>query len=202
MYNGDYWDFSPRFGAAWDVQGNGKTVVRVAASLMYNLEPQGVLIDLNPLGANVPSIGYNSSGTAINANTPSNLALAANQITWNLTGPVFPTAASLNYGGPHAGLYTGLSCTVPGDTNLPVNYVATPCSFLASTDPNFKTPHVGQWSLDIQHAITSTLSVEAAYVGNHGRLAGQIDVNQPPVGAGWTAAKVTACRSQRAYQLP
>ena len=61
-----------------------------------------VLIDLNPLGANVPSVGYNTSGTAINANTPSNLALAANQITWNLTGPVFPTA-SLDVTGPHAG---------------------------------------------------------------------------------------------------
>jgi hypothetical protein len=195
LYNGDYWDFSPRFGAAWDVRGDGKTVVRIAASLMYNLEPQGVLIDLNPLGANVPSVGYNSSGTAINANTPSDLHLAANQINWNTTGgTVFPTGLTLNYGGPHAGTYTGLSCTATGDPNiLTLGYVATPCSFLASTDPNFKTPHVGQWSLDIQHAITNTLSVEAAYVGNHGRLAGQIDVNQPPVGAGWTAARVTAC---------
>ena len=195
LYNGDHWDFSPRFGAAWDVQGNGKTVVRLAASLMYNLEPQGVLIDLNPLGANVPSIGYNTSGTAINANTPSNLALAANQITWNTTGPVFPTAVSLTTTGQFAGTYTGLSCTFAGEVGLPAGYVPTPCSFLAATDPNFKTPHVGQWSLDIQHAITSTLSIEAAYVGNHGRQAGQVDINQPPVGAGWTPAAVAACLS-------
>lgn len=214
LYNGDHWDFSPRFGLAWDVQGNGKTVVRVAASLMYNLEPQGVLIDLNPLGANVPSIGYNTSGTAINANTPSNLTLSGcktvpaagqpcGQITWNLAGPVFPTGVSLNYGGPNAGLYTGLSCTMPGDTNiLTPGYVATPCSFLAATDPNFKTPRVGQWSLDIQRAITSSLTLEAAYVGNHGRQAGQIDINQPPVGAGWTATAIANCLASAGAATP
>ena len=31
IYNGDYRDFDPRVGVAWDVKGNGKTVVRAAA---------------------------------------------------------------------------------------------------------------------------------------------------------------------------
>ncbi len=184
LYNGDPWDFSPRAGIAWDLRGNGRTVLRAGAGLLYNLQPQGVLIDLNPLGANVPSIGFNTSGTAINANTPSNLALAANQVTWNLTGPVFPTNLSLLYKGQ---TYTGLSCTVPGDPSLPAGYVATPCSFLAATDPAFRTPHVGQWNVDIQHAFSNSLSIDVAYVGNHGVQASQVDINQPPVGWGWTA---------------
>jgi hypothetical protein len=58
LYHGDHKDFGPRFGVAWDVTGDGKTVVRAAANIMYTQEPIGVVIDINPFGANVPSIGY------------------------------------------------------------------------------------------------------------------------------------------------
>ena len=41
-------------------------------------------------------------------------------------------------------------------------------------------------TLSLQHAFTPNLSVEAAYVGNHGKnLTGIRDINQPPVGSGW-----------------
>ena len=193
LYNGDHWDFSPRVGIAWDVLGNGKTVLRAGGGLLYNLQPQGVLIDLNPLGANVPSIGYNTSGTAINANTPSNLVLTKSQIAWNLTGPVFPTALSLTTTGQFAGTYTGLSCTFAGEVGLPAGYTPTPCSFLAATDPSFRTPHVGQWNADVQHAFSNSLSMDVAYVGNHGVQAGQLDINQPPIGAGWTTTAINNC---------
>ena len=39
MYNGDYRDFDPRVGVAWDVRGNGKTVVRAAGSVITNMNP-------------------------------------------------------------------------------------------------------------------------------------------------------------------
>jgi len=47
-------------------------------------------------------------------------------------------------------------------------------------DPNMRTPYVAQWNVDIQRAITSTLSLTVGYVGNHGtKLISGIDLNQP-----------------------
>ena len=37
IYNPDHNNFSPRVGFAWDVRGNGKTVVRAGGSLIYEL---------------------------------------------------------------------------------------------------------------------------------------------------------------------
>ena len=49
--NGDHNNFSPRFGIAWDVRGNGKTVVRLGASVMYENPPVATFADLaNALG--------------------------------------------------------------------------------------------------------------------------------------------------------
>ena len=47
-------------------------------------------------------------------------------------------------------------------------------------DPNLRTPYVSNWSLDLQHSITSNLSLEVGYVGNHGtKLVSALDINQP-----------------------
>ena len=74
---------------------------------------------------------------------------------------------------PHSGA-AGPACTV-----------AVPCG-TGATDPNFKGPKSVQWNVDIQRAITSRLTLDVAYVGNHGydetRL---IDLNAVPVGTGW-----------------
>jgi hypothetical protein len=45
---------------------------------------------------------------------------------------------------------------------------------------------VTNWNLDVQHAFSPNLSLEIAYVANHGaRLIGYRNVNQPPAGAGY-----------------
>jgi hypothetical protein len=56
-----------------------------------------------------------------------------------------------------------------------------------SVDRNLTTPRVWNWTLSLQHAFTPNLTLELAYVGNHGgKLTGIRDINQPPVGSGWT----------------
>lgn len=66
MYRTDRTNFSPRFGMAWDIRGNGKTVLRAGASIMYYMVLSGEMFGSTPFGANIPSIGVNNSGTGIN----------------------------------------------------------------------------------------------------------------------------------------
>ena len=67
-YKADYLGFAPRLGAAWDVRGNGKTVVRAGAGVLRNAEPLGPFFNSDPFGASIPGV-VNNSGTAINAHS-------------------------------------------------------------------------------------------------------------------------------------
>ena len=82
--------------------------------------------------------------------------------------------------------YTGPSCNVAGTG-------AGPCQ-TGGVDPNFKHTYVGEWNLDIQQAITNKLTLDVAYVGNHGYDEEAIrDLNQPPIGTGWAGAPTATC---------
>ena len=171
LFNPDLLDLSPRLGIAWDVRGNGRTVVRAGASVIRISSTLETLVGTVPFGANFPTIGVNNSGTAINAHTPDQLGLNANQINWSLAGPIFPGNAAQTIGGV---TYTGVTCTP-----------AVPCS-TNNVDPHYRQPGSAQWNLDVQRAITNNLTLDIAYVGNHGfDEAAWVDLNQPPLGAGW-----------------
>jgi hypothetical protein len=187
LYNAERRDFSPRLGVAWDVQGNGKTVVRAGAGVFRNASLLKTFIGVVPFGANFPSIGVNNSGTDINAHTPAqpNLvgcgasACGVGQLNWTTAGPIFPTTAPQTINGVN---YTGASCTP-----------ASPCT-LPAVDPNFLDAYSAQWNLDIQRAITNKLTVDVAYVGNRGfNEQAEIDLNQPPIGAGWVGTPTSNC---------
>ena len=54
---------------------------------------------------------------------------------------------------------------------------------VAGIDPNFKTPYVQQWSLDVQHQIGGKTLVTAGYYGTRGvHLSGLVDLNLLPPG--------------------
>src|SRR4029077_20697973 len=200
FYKADYKDFSPRLGVAWDVRGNGKTVVRAGASILRNPVVAGQYVGLSPFGANVPAIGLNTSGTDINLHTPLQLALQGcgapacpGSFNWSIAGPVFPGNSSATVG---AVTYTGPTCTAPSATVNGVPNSGTPCTTQA-VNPNFRQPYSAQWNLDIQRAITNNLTLDLAYVGVHGvHEATWTDINQPTIGAGFntpfTAAQAAA----------
>jgi hypothetical protein len=173
-YKPDHKNFAPRFGFAWDVSGRGNTVVRGGGGLIYETVNWQSFLAFNnsfglpsvPTGAIIDGAGDTAGGT----------------IT---TGNLSPSPANPWDNGP---IFGDLTKTITCD---PVN--ANPCGIMG-VDQNLTTPYVWNWTLNVQHAFTPNLSLELAYVGNHGKnLTGIRDINQPPVGSGWPTALVTAC---------
>ncbi|GAC1513565.1 MAG: hypothetical protein NVS1B11_26310 [Terriglobales bacterium] len=168
-YKGDHNNFAPRFGFAWNPSGNGNTVIRGGGGLMYEtLNWESFLALNNSLGISTIPTGALGVGPNKSAGTGS---IAVGTVTYdgsalNWNGTVFPTGQ--------------------------IDCGANPCTILGM-DRNLRTPYVYNWNLGVQHAFNSNLSLEVGYVGNHGsKLAGIHDINQPPVGAGWTPAAIAS----------
>jgi TonB dependent receptor len=174
LYNPDHKNFGPRAGFAWDIGGNGRTVLRGGGGLIFETVNWQSFVAFNnafgpgsvPTGAPIDGSGTTSGGTITTGNVTVKNFL--NPIPWD---------------SPSSSLYGGST----------IDCSASPCPIM-TVDRNLTTPYVWNWTLNLQHAITSNLSIEAAYVGNHGsNLTGIRDINQPPVGSGWPAANIAAC---------
>ena len=175
LYKPDHTNFGPRVGFAWDIGGNGRTVLRGGGGLIYETVNWQSFIAFNnafgpgsvPTGAPINAAGTTSGGTITTGNVTVKNFLNF-PTTWDaVNGPL--------YGGST------------------VNCAGSPCPIMA-VDRNLTTPYVWNWTLNLQHAFTPKLSLEIAYVGNHGNnLVGIRDINQPPVGSGWPASAITAC---------
>lgn len=185
LYNPDHTNFGPRAGFAWDILGNGRTVLRGGGSLLYETVNWQSFVAFNnafgpgsvPTGAPIDAAGDTSGGTITTGNVTIKNFLSY-PTTWDAAnGPLYGS-----------------------DT---VNCFASPCPIM-TVDHTLTTPYVATWTLNVQHAFTSNLTMEAAYVGNRGsNLTGIRDINQPPVGSGWgtgPTGELTLClQSAPAY---
>jgi hypothetical protein len=174
-YNPDHNNFAPRLGFAWDITGKGNTVLRGGAGLVYETINWEALLAFNnafglgnvPTGAIIDGSGNTAGGTI----TAGNLAIPPVLPQWDSGVPIFGANVSTSQ----------------------LNCFDNPCPIM-SVDRKLTTPYVWNWTLSLQHAFTPNLSMEFAYVGNHGsNLTGIRDINQPPVGSGWPAAAISAC---------
>jgi hypothetical protein len=179
LYNPDHKNFGPRMGFAWDIGGNGRTVLRGGGGLTYETVNWQSFIAFNnafgpgsvPTGAPIDASNNTSGGTITTGNTTLKYFLSPTPVSWD------PSAGPL-YGAPT------------------INCFNSPCPIM-TVARNLTTPYVWTWTLNLQHALTSNMSVEVAYVGNHGtNLTGIRDINQPPVGSGWSSGpggELTLC---------
>lgn len=181
IYNGDHKNFSPRFGVAWDVTGRGTTVIRAGGSIVYDLLAMSTYMSQQNLQSGPVLFGLGvvpTGATIFDAKCPAGCpgigTILSTGVTLAGSGP-----GGLNWVNQNTAIYPA------SVTTLVQCSVAAPCNTFAM-NRDFRTPYVENWTLGIQHALSSKMSLDVSYVGNHGtKLPGVIDRNQPvPGGVG------------------
>lgn len=145
QYNGIA-NYLPRIGLAWTPFGE-KTVIRAAFSRSSFQEGTG---EYNRLATNAPwnidLTGQYSAGT--NGSIPSN--------------QLFLDQGFAGLGASSSG---GVPCTVETVTSAPPSCFAG--VRIHMTDPNYRPAVSNQWNFSVQHQFGDSLTLQAAYVGQH-----------------------------------
>lgn len=148
-YDRDPNNFAPRVGLAWDVAGNGKTVVRASYGLYY---------DQPALSA---FIGQNGNVNAIT----STLGLNFNPVGAVESYVIRPRGSGLNW---------TLGEQVFPNFDVPTSYLD-----VLGFDARLRTPYTHSWSFNIQRELAADTVLEVGYVGSKGTRLYQLrDINQ------------------------
>ena len=195
-YNPDHRDWSPRVGFAWDLLGNQKTVIRAGASMLYEFVPFSAFMNS---GGNAVGLGKVPTG----AHTLHEWELRAGQRHHrghHLQPRPVNNVSRVEEQRRHSYLPI-CRCGVRGwdddSSQWPLHALSALAQGLALSQPSTVIcgrPYVDTWNLDIQRSFTNNLSLDVAYLGNHGvKLYGVQDINAPAVGSGYSAGFLAAC---------
>src|SRR6266850_1967666 len=203
VYNPDRNNFAPRVGFAWDVRGNGKTVIRAGGSIIHELVILRTFAEVgnNPgLAGNQTAwvIGCSTAVTALapdaTTNCPGNLLTSGGtrdvgQVAWSRSDG---TLGAIQWDGaanrtvyPASAIHNCSPSVLIRGTPASAGRAGSRCP-IVSVDPHLSTPYVETWTLSIQQALANNLVLDVAYVGNHGvKLLGRHEDNQPFAAQVW-----------------
>lgn len=136
-------NLAPRFGLAWDVNGDGRTVVRSGYGIYYN-HISGTSVH----AAEAPWTGTQQLRNGRIENPHASL---------NATVPPSGVPISGDFGCVTTNTYPGLNCPL---YPLPLNFVYN--------DLEMATPTVHHFNVSFQRQLTNDFMVDVAYIGRYG----------------------------------
>jgi Carboxypeptidase regulatory-like domain/TonB dependent receptor len=153
LYNTDTNNFSPRVGIAWDLRGNGKTILRAGGAIIFEQPTIRQFVDNGAFNENPSGLPGVTPGNGTMQVTTK--FLSTGDINWSQAGPWFNANPA------------GIAC----DYDDPCDVFGTP--------RNLSTPYVASWNFNLQQELTRTTALQIGYVANRGiKLFSHRDINQ------------------------
>ena len=162
-------NFAPRMGIAWDVFGNGKTVVRSGGGVFYSSRLPGLF--LNDASISQP---FSLRQDLTEPSSPNNLIPFANPLQ---SVPAFAAQFPLRY---------TLATIPPGG----VPFTGSVSVFGLEPGKAWVTPTTYDWNMTIEHQLLPDTLIDASYVGLRGvHLRQDIYLNPRAIGVGTDASR-------------
>ena len=168
----------PRFGIAYDVLGDGKTLLRGGVGKVYQYQPLAILATLQQRSVIAPTQAYDTTQVASPATTG--------------TFPVGPTPEATACLNPVAGRVAGEAAMSPACITFMnarrANVLAGNAVNNTTTGPivdgDRRMAYTWAFSGGLKREIANNMAASIDYVGNRGRNnTGVIDINEGPVDA-------------------
>jgi len=140
----NYKNFQPRFGFAYDVQGNAKTSIRGGFGMFYDSLQNGIynnrFVDTSPFSV---------------------------QVNLNPVNPNPPVSSYVKFSNPYLGITNPFPAPYPPPKNIAFPLPDLAASYDLGHGGTYQTPVTYQWNLSIERQLPGNWMVRGAYVGSH-----------------------------------